>query len=255
MGAGSLEVRSQTLIRAKQPPTQLINAIKRTGELTIEAWITPQRTDQTGPARIVTLSKDTNARNFTLGQDKDRFDVRLRASGTDANGMPSISSRSGTVVTKPTHVVYTRERSGVTRVFINGKESGTGKANGNLGNWDGSYSLALANELTKDRPWLGTYHFVAIFDRAHNSAEVQQNFAAGLPSIKAISIAQTPPAEPKEITDREPSGTRIAAGLQVLYDFAETDGNLIRDRAGVGKPINLKIADPKSVRRRMAHWK
>ncbi len=250
----SLEVRGKTLIRSDQPPKRLMEAIKRTGEITIEAWVTPARIQQTGPARIVTLSPSTVQRNFTLGQDGDRYDIRFRSSSTDANGMPSLSSRSKTVTTKPTQVVYTREKSGITRVFVAGKEAGQGRADGNLGNWDSSSRLALANELTKDRPWLGTYHLVAIFDRAHTASEVETNYKAGLSTVATTGFAKTanPPAKPppgKATSAGTAANARVGQGLQVLYDFLETDGNLIRDRSGVGNPINLKIADPQSVRR------
>ena len=49
----------------------------------------PANAIQDGPARIVTLSSDPTHRNFTLGQERDAFDVRLRTQKTSANGMPS----------------------------------------------------------------------------------------------------------------------------------------------------------------------
>ena len=60
--AGSLEVRGQTLIRSDRPATKIINAIRRSGEITVEAWIRPAKSNQTGPARIVTLSKNGSER-------------------------------------------------------------------------------------------------------------------------------------------------------------------------------------------------
>ena len=73
--AGSLDVRGATLIRSEQPATKIIDAVRRTGEISVEAWIRPANTNQDGPARIVTLSKSANERNFTLGQDGDKFDA------------------------------------------------------------------------------------------------------------------------------------------------------------------------------------
>ena len=70
---GSLEIRGKTLIRSDKPASKITEAIRRSGEITIEAWIRPAKTNLTGPARIVTLSRDSGERNFTLGQDADRF--------------------------------------------------------------------------------------------------------------------------------------------------------------------------------------
>jgi hypothetical protein len=67
-------------------------------------------------------------------------------------------------------VVCTRDASGVVRIYLDGVE----RASRAVG-----YRLALANELTGDRPWLGEFHLVAIYDRALSQAEVSQNFEAG----------------------------------------------------------------------------
>ena len=54
---GSLEVRGQTLIRSDKPATKIIEAVRRTGEFTVEAWLRTGRLNQDGPARIVTISR------------------------------------------------------------------------------------------------------------------------------------------------------------------------------------------------------
>jgi hypothetical protein len=76
-------------------------------------------------------------------------------------------------------VVYTRDASGEARIYVNGVERGSGTVGGDFSNWNESYRLALTNELTEDRPWLGEFHLVAIFNRALSQDEVSQNFNAG----------------------------------------------------------------------------
>jgi mono/diheme cytochrome c family protein len=127
----------------------------------------------------VSLSADTGQRNFTLGQDKDLYDVRLRATGSDRNGLPSTSSPAKSLRPRLTHVVYTRDARGEAVIFVDGKQAASKTVDGNLDNWDGGYRLALANEITGDRPWLGEFHLVAIYSRALSGKEVQQNYAAG----------------------------------------------------------------------------
>ncbi|MEM1297241.1 MAG: hypothetical protein AAGH89_17890, partial [Verrucomicrobiota bacterium] len=77
-GQGSLKVIGKTVIRSKSKADKVREAVGRSGELSIEAWITPGNTKQEGPARIVTISRNSSERNLTLGQEEDRFDVRLR---------------------------------------------------------------------------------------------------------------------------------------------------------------------------------
>lgn len=176
---GELEVRNKTLIRSEKPPTQLIDALKRSNELTIELWMRPTNTTLSGPARILTLSKNPNERNFTIGQDGDLFDVRLRTTKTSNNGIPSMSSPRRSLVTRMTHVVYTRNRAGQARLYLDGRRVIQRNVAGNLSRWDRSYRLGLANEFSGDRPWLGIYRLVAIYSRALTASEVEQNFQAG----------------------------------------------------------------------------
>lgn len=70
-------------------------AVSQSGAFTLEAWITPARETQGGPARIVTLSQDHGTRNFTFGQEQDAFEVRLRTTTTSANGLPAVRVGAG----------------------------------------------------------------------------------------------------------------------------------------------------------------
>ena len=168
-----------SLIASQRPATELSQAIMETGEATIEAWVQPATLDQTGPARIVTLSRDPAVRNFTLGQDGDRYIVRFRTSDTDPNGTPSLDSPEGAATTELAHVLYTRAADGTVRLYVDGREVATREVTGDLAVWSDEFRLGLANELTRDRTWLGVIRRVAIYDRALSPEEVAQNFAAG----------------------------------------------------------------------------
>lgn len=177
---GMLSVESSALIASVQPARKVIDAVKKSNAITIEAWLKPAGSSQSGPARIISLSADTSQRNVTLGQDKELYDVRLRTTGSDRNGMPSTSSPQKSLQTRLTHAVFTRAADGVAIIYIDGKQSVRKNVSGNFGNWNDEHRLLLANEATKDRLWLGELHLVAIYDQALSAREVEQNFAAGL---------------------------------------------------------------------------
>ncbi|MCA9134487.1 MAG: hypothetical protein KDA45_15060, partial [Planctomycetales bacterium] len=80
---GALAIRTATSIVSTTPATKIVQAVKRSGEISIEAWMTPANSAQSGPARIVSLSSNSSQRNFTLGQETDTLDVRLRSTKTD----------------------------------------------------------------------------------------------------------------------------------------------------------------------------
>ena len=191
--AGRMIVNSSVNIASDGPAKKIIAAGRETNEITVEAWLKPLDVQQAGPARIVTLSKDTSQRDMTLGQDKGRFDVRLRTTSTDANGMPSTSGLDNSVTTNLTHVVFTRSTDGASQLFMDGKSIATKQVAGDFSNWNDEYRLSIANELTGDRPWLGELALVAVYSRALSVTEVAQNFSAGVPTSVNFA-ALLPPA-------------------------------------------------------------
>ncbi len=176
---GFLSVISSTVIQSPGAATKLIDAGKASNAITVEAWIKPANTIQSGPARIVTLSANPSVRSFTLGQSGGLYDARLRTTATTDNGIPSVSTGYGALATDLTHVVYTRDPSGEVRIHIDAVQQAAGTVDGTLSNWDDTYRFALANELTLDRAWLGELHLVAVYDRALTPSEVVQNHQAG----------------------------------------------------------------------------
>jgi hypothetical protein len=183
---GGLAVDTPTIIASDDAATKVIDAAQETDELTIEAWVKPANVTQKGPARLVTLSSNSMRRNFTLGQGlwghkpSNVWDVRLRTTATSKNGMPSVTTPQGTVVTELTHIVYTRGAHGLVRIYVNGVQVAGAVVWGDFANWVGNHHLGLANELTQDHPWLGELYLVAIYNRALTADEVDQNYDAGL---------------------------------------------------------------------------
>ena len=137
------------------------------------------------------------------------------------NGFFNAPSRKF-VETKLTHVVYTRDKNGNAVFYLNGQKQAVRKVRGGCSNWDGDYRLALANELTQNRPWLGELHHVAIYDHALGGRQIEQSFIAG-----------------HDKTDGSPV---------VLYTFREGWGNTIKDISNESKPLNLKISNTSAVK-------
>jgi hypothetical protein len=126
------------------------------------------------------------------------------------------------VQTKLTHVVYTRDEAGRATFYLDGQNQAATTVTGECSNWDSDYRLALVNELTRDRPWLGELHRVAIYDRALGNRQIARNFKTG--------------------PDKTP-GSPIA-----LYNFQQGQGDTIIDISNAGKPLNLKISDTSAVK-------
>ncbi len=185
-GDGSLSVDAPTLIRSLDPATKLNTRLPAEGELTVEAWVEPTR--EIGTERIVSVSENNARRNVTLEQGGggssrgSRYDVRLRTSVTGKNGSkpflrtPKDTADAGSLQ----HVVYTRNVAGEARIYVDGVLKNSAQIAGvMLDQWDETFGVVLANEMTGDKPWLGRFYLVAIYARALSAAEVTQNFAAG----------------------------------------------------------------------------
>ncbi|GEM_PF-2878589 len=117
---------------------------------------------------------------------------------------------------RKTHVAYTRSRDGRARLYVNGQEAAAEELGGRLVG-DPAMRLALGNEFTRDRDWLGTYHGVAVYDRALDAAEIADHHAAGAPVH--------------------------SDGLQVRYAFDEGQGEVVRDLSGRVPALDLHIGD------------
>jgi hypothetical protein len=173
-----LTLQSPTSLISNSTASELIDEIKRTGELTIEAWVKPKNRGQKGPARIVTISSGPSNRNVTIGQEGDQYQVRCRSTRTDANGLPDIKATHGSVELRWTHLVFTAERSGAATFYVNGEAQATADLGGDFSNWDEGYRLAIGNETSGDRPWLGSIRQVAIYSRALSQEEVSHSGGA-----------------------------------------------------------------------------
>ncbi len=200
-GAGTLSIQSPTVLTTGGPATRLTEAVRASGEVTVEAWIVPDSLNQEGPARLVTLSNGATMRNFTLGQGlynglpKDSFNMRCRHTSTDLDGEPMVNTGAGGAKQGLQHVVYTRTPGGDARIYVDGSVKANTNLAGNFSNWDSGYRFALANELGANRPWLGSFHLVAVYERALSSQEVLQNYQAGSGATNDGHLAVTPGGE------------------------------------------------------------
>ncbi|MGB5350295.1 MAG: LamG domain-containing protein [Polyangiales bacterium] len=176
-----LSINTATALSSTGAATKVVARAQASGELTVEAWITPADATQGGPARIISMSTDPWVRNFMLGQESSTYAARFRADGEQDwdNGSPTIFTATGTASVALTHVVHTHSASGAEVLYVNGVENETFTRMGGLSQWDATYPIIVANEGTNDRAWLGELHLIAVYDRALDAAEVEQNFTAG----------------------------------------------------------------------------
>tara|TARA_R110002096_G_scaffold24760_19_gene78015 strand:- start:19374 stop:20849 length:1476 start_codon:yes stop_codon:yes gene_type:complete len=163
--------------QSRSAATKIQNACQESRAISIEVWVQPAKKAQSGPARIVTFSHGSSATNFLLGQDQDRYVVRLRTTETKTYEVLQSSAR---VSTKLTHLVFTRTPGGEARFYLDGKVVAQSRIPGYFSNWHPNLKLGLGNDPSgENRSWRGRIRLTAIYSKALSEAEVRRNFASG----------------------------------------------------------------------------
>ncbi|MGC4952340.1 LamG-like jellyroll fold domain-containing protein [Actinomadura citrea] len=180
-----LTLTKATLIRSGAPAAKLNAAVKASNEISIEAWVKPVTGLLTGGQfDILTVSSDAGHRNVTLQQrkgllDSSFVDVWLHTDATNDEGAPDLATPAGSLGAALTHLAYTRSADGRTRIYVNGQLKAEHNVGGSLAAWNDQFELALGDEITGGRAWLGTYRMVAVYGRALTAEEVSARFGAG----------------------------------------------------------------------------
>lgn len=179
-----LSIQSPASIVSQGPAAKIIDAVRKTNELSVEAWITSANGAAGRTARIVGISENPERRNFTLSQEGTldspaAYDLRLRSTSTPLDGAASLARTENPVNGVLTHVACTLDSAGTLRIYLDGRETLTRFVGGTLANWAGSMSLTLGSEVEGGSPWLGDLHLVAFYDRALSPLEVLRNFHSG----------------------------------------------------------------------------
>jgi Concanavalin A-like lectin/glucanases superfamily len=163
--------------------SKLYSMIQATGEFSIEAWVAPALV-AADKSFMVSYSGGDTTRNFTLGQTNQDYDFMLRSSNSDLNGMPQLQTPDAAMLLQASlqHVVLTYDPVNGRQIYVNGVNAKVPdpQKGGTISNWDSTFALVLGNEVSGDDSWQGLIKFVAIHSRALTSAQILQNFNAGV---------------------------------------------------------------------------
>ncbi|MDA7921093.1 DUF1592 domain-containing protein [Verrucomicrobiales bacterium] len=171
----------------------LIGKMKTSNELSVEVWFKAANLKHKGPARLFTFSKNTSERNFTIGQEGDHIEVRLRTTKTGNNGLPGIAAPKKSLKAERTHLVFTRQRNGEARLYLNGKEVAKQRIEGNFSNWNRDFNLIVGDENGGGRAWRGTVYSLCVVDSALNASEIKTLYDSGPGSL----LSSAPPEKPE----------------------------------------------------------
>ena len=172
-----VRIDQPTLITSTNNAGKITNPVAASHGVTMEMWISPTDVTQLN-AMIGGISANPNARNIGVIENGTGLSAYLRSSATNSKGEPP-TTVANALTASMMHVVYTRDPSGFTKIYVNSALVAEGFVAGNLGNWVSTQKVHLGGERDGTRSWLGTYYLVAFYSRALTHDEVVQNFAYG----------------------------------------------------------------------------
>ncbi|NKB68907.1 MAG: hypothetical protein GKR89_17715 [Candidatus Latescibacteria bacterium] len=239
----------------------LLQRIRASGELTIEAVVTPDHIDQYGPSRIVTFSANANARNFTLGQEGGSLVLRLRTTKTGSNGTSPQVTLCTAEAGKPAHILLSY-RPGRLVCYRDGELTlDTDAVQGTLDNWENQH-LLMGDEWDGGRDWAGHLEGVALYDRFFSPDQAQahateyRTLLLGRPPTRRWTVeaqlisASTPPTLEQILPYRSAliaceyqllsPGTDIPQRLRVAH-WALLDGESTWSPPQPGQAVRLEI--------------
>jgi len=114
------EVPVATMLRSIAPASEFTQRLMRSNALSVEVWLTPDSREQTGPARIASLSSGPGSRNFTLAQSDANIEFRVRTPRTGQNGAIRATVARSVLMGGRQHIVATYGK-GVCRLFVDGR--------------------------------------------------------------------------------------------------------------------------------------
>ncbi len=162
---------------------KLHDMIRATGEYAIEAWVAPANVVQE-ETRIVSYSGGPTARNFNLGQTLYNYDFFNTVEGSTANGDPQLSTPNAAEILQATlqHVVVNFDPVTGREIYVNGVlvQNLDPSPGGSLAAWDDTFAFVLGNEVDSNSDWSGVIRLVAVHNRTLTSAQIAQNFDAGV---------------------------------------------------------------------------
>ncbi len=189
---GSMTFRNARAVSVS--PTKVYDRWLESERMTVEFWARSTNDAQTGPTRVLTLSKDSSNRNLTIGFDRSEMHVRMRGVRTSlneqlANGEPFVQFQD--VLDLAVHHWVVTYDGWKIRLYRDGELVDTESRPTPLDTWDRSYPLAVGDEFETSRNLEAELFLIALYDRALTADEISVNFEAGL-SVDAED-ASVPP--------------------------------------------------------------
>lgn len=160
----------------RRDTVQMRKALATSGRMSLEVVLRTDSLRQSGPARIISFSRDKMYRNFTLAQEGNALVFRLRTTETDPNAVLSSLIVPGVFesTNQVQHLIVTYDGARLL-LFQDGKpRAESSELQGDFSDWGRNHALLIGDEPNGGNAWSGCIERFTIFDRALTDADVSE---------------------------------------------------------------------------------
>lgn len=123
--AEGLELAGGLVLFPEPVAQHVMRRLMSSARLSLTARFQPAKLSITGPGRIISMSQDPYLRNFTLGQERQDIEVRIRTTAAGLNGRNPSTTTFGDPLTQGDHHVTAVFDGRTTRIYVDGKCEGS----------------------------------------------------------------------------------------------------------------------------------
>ena len=182
---GALKITTPNeLVSLPQFNNKISEACKYTDEISIECWLKTSKYIRSETTTILSFGNDSSTA-FSLNcqaspEDIEKiiYSVNLSTRTTNQQGYPSFLSEISLFPDVLNHIVFSHERSGAEKFYINGKLVAEGYRPSGFEKWNETYTLIVANDQDRQKPWLGELYMCSIYNTALDIHDVSSNYIA-----------------------------------------------------------------------------
>jgi hypothetical protein len=166
----------------------LAAACRKTGQLTVEALVTPASVPQAGPARIIALAAGADNWNFVVAQQDDRLVLGLKTGQKGGADQMALMTLGKATAGGRRHVVVTYSRDRLA-CYLDGEAVPlAGAPKGDFSDWTPA-RLVFGGE-PGGKPWRGQIEGVAIYSRALGADEAKAHYSLAAARLKGRKPAE-----------------------------------------------------------------
>jgi len=163
---------------------KILESVKLSGTFSMECWLKPLDTKTSGLQQIVSI-ENNSGRLFGLFQDNGTgngihdYLVNFRTGSTNEMGKPDFRVNKAYDYHAVHHIVYTRNKDGKEKIYMDGKLLNSNVRPSNINNWLGKYYLTVAGKSDGNPSWKGNIYYLAIYNTVMKPEYIDKNYQAG----------------------------------------------------------------------------